>query len=171
MDFFIVMAVLGLFWGNLEDLPAWLVIATLSVLLHEMGHATFYGIFGISPSIRLHGGGGLTFGRALPPAKHIVVAAAGPAMGIIVGGIVLLAAMSSPKLAGNTMVQGILWINLGGSLINLLLFRGGGEWNIVNGVVTIVLRRPSPLVGRVVGLSIVALAFVVAIVAGQFCLA
>jgi tetratricopeptide (TPR) repeat protein len=171
MDFFIVMLVLGLFWGNPEDLPAWLVIATLSVLLHEMGHAAFYNFFGISPSIRLHGGGGLTFGRALPPAKHIVVAAAGPAMGIIVGGIVLLAAMSSPKLAGNTMVQEILWINLGWSLINLLPFPGVDGGNIVNDVVTIVLRRPSPVLGRAVGLSIVALAFVVAIVAGQFYLA
>jgi tetratricopeptide (TPR) repeat protein len=171
MDFFIVMAVLGLFWGNLEDLPAWLVIATLSVLLHEMGHATFYGIFGISPSIRLHGGGGLTFGRALPPAKHIVVAAAGPAMGIIVGGIVLLATMSSPKLAGNTMVQEILWINLGWSLINLLPFPGVDGGNIVNDVVTIVLRRPSPDLGRAVGLAIVALVFVAALAIGQVYLA
>lgn len=168
MDFFFIMLVLGLFWGNPDDLPAWIVIATASVLLHELGHAVFYDLFGIAPSIRLYGGGGLTFGRALPPAKHIVVAVAGPAVGIIIGGTALIAALSSPKLAGNTIIQEIIWINLGWSLVNLLPFPGVDGGSIVNELVAIALRRPSPEAGRVVGWLIVVLLFVATLALGQF---
>ncbi|HEX7492072.1 MAG TPA: M50 family metallopeptidase, partial [Candidatus Limnocylindrales bacterium] len=171
MDFFFIMLVLGLFWGNPEDLPAWIVIATVSVLLHELGHALFYDLFGIQPSIRLHGGGGVTYGLVLPPAKHIVVSAAGPLVGIVIGGVALFAAVSSPHLAANTMIAEIIWINLGWSMVNLLPFPGVDGGNIVTDVVAIVLRRPAPEAGRAAGWVIVGVIFAITLALGQIYLA
>ena len=172
MDFFIIMLFLGVIWqADASELPAWMVVVTLSVLCHEMGHAVFFDFFGVKPAIYLHGGGGLTIGRRLPPAKQIVVAAAGPCTGLLIGGIVGVAAMSSAKVAASPIVQDVLWVNLGWSLINLLPLPGGDGGTIVNELVTLILGRPAEMVGRTVGLVLTAAVLGVLLLLGFYDLA
>jgi Flp pilus assembly protein TadD/Zn-dependent protease len=168
IDFIVIMLVLGALWRTPEELPAWMAVVTGSVLLHELGHAAVFDYFGVKPSIVLHGGGGLTFGTRVTPRQHILVAVAGPGMGLVVGGIVGLAALGAPRLATNPIVEDLLWVNLGWSLINLLPFPGVDGGSIVVELTTIVLGRPAETAGRIVGMVVVGLVFVALILAGLY---
>jgi tetratricopeptide (TPR) repeat protein len=154
-DFVVIMVVLGALWRAPEQLPGWLAVVTGSVLLHELGHAAMFDFFGVKPSIRLYGGGGMTTGLRVPPRQHILVAAAGPAMGLLIGGMVGLATLAVPRLATEPLVQDVLWVNLGWSIINLLPFPGVDGGAILSELTTIVLRRPAEQAGRIVGLAVV----------------
>ena len=159
-DFILIMLVLGAFWRTPEQLPVWMVVVTGSVLLHEFGHATFFDFFGFKPVIRLYGAGGVTMAMSAPnhrisPRQHIVIAAAGPATGLILGGMVGLAVLAAPRIASNDVVQDLLWVSLGWSLVNLLPFPGTDGGSIVTETTAIILGRPAETVGRFVGLVIV----------------
>ena len=55
------------------------VVVFFSLLAHEMGHALVARKYGLSPSILLHGMGGLTSHRSAPNRKaDVLVTAAGP---------------------------------------------------------------------------------------------
>jgi Flp pilus assembly protein TadD/Zn-dependent protease len=167
-DFAIIMVVLGTFWRTPEQLPEWLAVVTGSVLLHELGHAAVFDFFGVKPSIRLYGGGGMTTGLRVPPRQHILVAAAGPAMGLAVGGMVAVATLAAPRLAAEPIVQDLLWVNLGWSLINLLPFPGVDGGAILSEITSIVLGRPAEQAGRAVGLVVVGAVFVGLVLAGLY---
>ena len=79
--FFVIVAILGLYGSSLAILVAWVVIVTVSILVHELGHAFAYRRYGADPAIQLYGMGGLTTGIALPPKRTIVVSLAGAAVG------------------------------------------------------------------------------------------
>jgi tetratricopeptide (TPR) repeat protein len=171
VDFFIVMLVLGALWRTPEQLPVWMIVVTGSVLLHEMGHATFFDLFGMKPVIQLYGAGGLTFARPDPNRpltrpKHIVIAAAGPATGLIIGVMVGAAALAVPRIQSYDLIQDLLWVSLGWSLVNLLPLPGVDGGAIVSEVTSIVLRRPSEVAGQVVGLVLVGAIIVALLVAG-----
>jgi tetratricopeptide (TPR) repeat protein/Zn-dependent protease len=151
VDFVAVMALLGLLLRTPEQLPAWLIVATLSVLLHEVGHAAMFDFYGIPPSIRLYGGGGMTTGLRLPSRQHILVVAAGPAVGLAIGGMVGLAVLAAPRLATDPVIQDLLWFNLGLSSLNLLPLPGVDGAAVLDEVVTLVLGRPAEVAARVVG--------------------
>ena len=168
IDFVVVMVVLGSFWRTPEQLPAWLAVATGSVLLHELGHAAIFDFFGVKPSIRLHGGGGVTMGLRLPPRQHVLVVLAGPAMGLIVGGIVGVTVLAAPRLGNNPIVEDLLWVNLGWSLINLLPFPGADGGQILSEVTTLVLGRPAELAGRIVGLFVIGAIFLGLVLIGLY---
>jgi Flp pilus assembly protein TadD/Zn-dependent protease len=170
-DFVIIMLLLGAFWQPPEQLPVWLVVVTVSVLAHEFGHAVFFTLFGSKPAIWLYGAGGMTVGLKLPPGQQMVVAAAGPGTGLVIGGIIFAIASASPKLAANPIVLDLLWVNLGWSVINLLPFPGVDGGTIVNQIVTIVLGRPADAIGRAVGLVMVGLAFTATVLLGLYDLA
>ena len=125
--FVLVLGLLGFAGrGTLLAAVEWVVLAGISVLLHELGHAAAYRRFGIQPSIRLWSFGGLTYGEALSPARSIIVSLAGPVTGLLVGAAV--AAVS--WVAGSVMNTGspefeqvvadLLYINIAWSLFNLL---------------------------------------------------
>jgi Flp pilus assembly protein TadD/Zn-dependent protease len=168
VDFVLIMLILGALWRTPEELPAWMAVVTGSVLLHELGHAAVFDYFGVKPSIVLHGGGGLTFGTRVTPRQHIAVAFAGTGMGLIVGGIVGVAALGSPHLATNPIVEDLLWVNLGWSLINLLPFPGIDGGVIVSELTTIVLGRPAEAAGRIVGMVVVGAVVVVLVLGGLY---
>jgi len=121
--FFLVLVLLGLPqpWFHVVT---WVVIATCSVLLHELGHAVAYRAYGISPSIVLHGLGGLTSGSGVLSAwQRIVVSLAGPLSALVLFGVpaVLLdrAGVASSGDARVVLIQ-VIWINVGWSLLNLV---------------------------------------------------
>lgn len=124
LSFFLVIGLFALLAPGLDALILWIVIATVSVLVHELGHAVAFRAYGSPAEIRLHGMGGLTAGNHLPPARNLVVSLAGPLSGIVLLGIPAVA-LSASGLAesGPTWdlaLRYAILINVVWSLVNLL---------------------------------------------------
>jgi Flp pilus assembly protein TadD/Zn-dependent protease len=171
-DFLLIMLVLGALWRTPDQLPVWMVIVTASVLLHEMGHATFFELYGMKPVVQLYGGGGMTMampvpGRVVTPWQRIVIAGSGPATGLVIGGMVGAAALYAPRIQSDDIVQDLLWVSLGWSLVNLLPLPGVDGGAIVSGLTSAVLRRPAELAGRVVGFAVVVAIVAVLVAIGE----
>lgn len=102
---------------------AWIVVVTVSVIVHELGHALTLVFFGQKAKIELGGMGGLTIwqGGALSRGKEFLVVLMGPIFGLF------LCALFSFILASG-VVQGnlyqffliMVWANLFWSVLNLL---------------------------------------------------
>jgi Zn-dependent protease len=131
--FFIVSAIINadLLTGDpakgAEKLALWLVIVFVSVLLHELGHATAILAFGGAPEIMLHGMGGTTsWGPTktpMSPGRRIVISLAGPFAGFVVGGIVLALSVADVLPPADLVafaVRSLLFVNLGWGVFNLL---------------------------------------------------
>jgi stage IV sporulation protein FB len=125
--FVLVLGLLGFAGrGTLFASIEWVVLAGISILLHELGHAAAYRRFGIEPRIRLYAFGGLTYGQALPPARSIVVCLAGPATGLAIGLVVLAVSAAFGSRSGGgppeleAIVADLLYINVAWSAFNLL---------------------------------------------------
>jgi len=90
LSFPIMMTLIG--YGALRtpaDLPLWLAVATVSVLIHELGHAVAARLDGGRPEIALSGFGGLTTYRPTSPLtrlRALAFALSGPAVGLLAGG-------------------------------------------------------------------------------------
>ena len=125
--FFLVAALLGGREG-LDGLATWLVASFVSVLFHELGHATVGRAFGQTPSISLYEGGGLTSfapgGRKIAAWEHIAISLAGPVAGFALGSLVYV--LAPRLLAGTTsavaqrFVHDMLWCNFAWGVVNLL---------------------------------------------------
>ena len=101
----------------------WTAIVFVSILLHEFGHAIAARIFGAEPSITLHALGGLTQfePRGMSRPQRWLVSFAGPAAGLLLGTTVYAAARLLPvSPQASSIVQSLLTVNIGWSLINLL---------------------------------------------------
>lgn len=125
--FFLMAVLFGRLGRPVEQIAAWVVIVTFSVMIHELGHAWAGRAFGLSPSITLHMMGGLTSfrGRSISRWQSIVVSAAGPMAGFTVGAIALIVWLVArpPWLAtplGSAALHDFLLANFGWGLINLL---------------------------------------------------
>jgi stage IV sporulation protein FB len=109
-------------------LPGWLLVVTIAILLHELGHAVTARAYGQNPAIELHAMGGTTSwqwrGR---PRWHqrALIALAGPAVGFAAGGLLyaattmLSAAWPFPALV-LIAVRDFLWVTLAWGAFNLL---------------------------------------------------
>lgn len=125
--FVLVLGFLGLAGrGTLLAAIEWILLAGISILLHELGHAAAYRRFGIQPRIRLWSFGGLTYGERVSPARSIIVSVAGPVTGLLVGAVVVAVSavvgsvMPTPSPEFDEVVADLLYINVGWSLFNLL---------------------------------------------------
>lgn len=102
----------------------WTVVVFISILVHELGHAVAGQRFGAEPRIKLHGFGGTTFlpGGLFSRVQSIIVSAAGPMAGLLLGAILYLLARNfndvSPAL-NQAFVFG-LYINFFWTFLNLL---------------------------------------------------
>jgi len=125
---FLLLAVMfGLGGGtNLGILVAWVAIVFVSVVLHELGHATMGLAFGLAPSIELHGMGGTTSwssGAPLTTAKRIAISVAGPGAGFVVAALVRYALgprLFPPTPLGAFAYDNLLFVNFGWGVFNLL---------------------------------------------------
>ncbi len=126
--FVVVLGVLGIA-GNygahgVGFLASWMVIASTSILLHELGHAVAFRAFGCRPSIALVGLGGLTSGQGrISPGRHLVVSLAGPLSTLLLVGLPALAverSLVNPSVATSTVLSQIVWVNVGWAVINLV---------------------------------------------------
>jgi stage IV sporulation protein FB len=92
--FFIIIVLLGVLSYPMPFPLTWVAIATVSVVVHELGHAVAFRSFGLVPSITLHSMGGLTsasVGEAgaptFTPARSIVTSLAGPLSALVLFGV------------------------------------------------------------------------------------
>jgi Zn-dependent protease len=126
--FFVIIGLLA--WEFNANTPklgfilAFVGIAFVSVVVHELGHALAFRAFGVEPHITLVGLGGVTTGSGrLSSRQHIVVSLAGPLTVLVLFGIPLvwldhLGTVTS--FDGQRYLTEALWIIVGWSLINLL---------------------------------------------------
>ncbi len=125
---FLIAALLG--WmrhGGLNASAAiYVVLVFVGVLLHEMGHALVGRRFGLDPFVELVGWGGLTHwgpGRMLTPGQSILMAFAGPAVGLALGGGLWLWYVNVPIPMHRLLhlaIGDFIWVNFGWALFNLL---------------------------------------------------
>jgi stage IV sporulation protein FB len=128
-SFWLLTLVLAVSGGNRDVAGAlgWVVVVFVSVLWHELGHATVARIFGQIPVIDLHGMGGTTSWtptRRLAWPERLTISLAGPVAGLIVGlGLLGLWrsgywSPGSPTALG--LLRDFLWVNIGWGIFNLL---------------------------------------------------
>jgi len=121
--FFLVMGVLAFANGYTGVLiPVFMAIAGLSVLVHELGHATAHRSFGARPEITLTGFGGVTVGPVHPRAKSLVVTLAGPGAGFLTAavGVALSRAVGPGGPVLETALRALVWVNVIWGIFNLL---------------------------------------------------
>lgn len=130
--FFLIAALLGASgirsWpGNaFVYIAVWVAIVFVSVLVHELGHAIAYRVFGQRPSITLTSFWGLTHGqRELPTGKSVIVSLSGALFAMVVLGIPAMAMrdqvyQSTHSIAWYQVVYYIGFVNFWWSLANLL---------------------------------------------------
>ena len=120
--FFLVMGFLG-YGGGIAQIAIWIGVALLAVLAHELGHAFAARASGHDADIVLYGFGGATRhrGKPLSRARNALVAFAGPGVGLLIGGAILLARSSLPQYGyGGYAVDVALFLTLGLGVLNLL---------------------------------------------------
>jgi Zn-dependent protease len=172
LEFFLVSAIFG--WRDRSDgnplvyLGIWMAIVTVSIFVHELGHALAMRRFGFPPSIELYGGGGLTRwpeGVAPTPKQNIVVSAAGPFAGFVLGaavGVVAFALGSRVSGIGSWTLTQLLWVNVGWGILNLLPMLPWDGGHVLRGILDLATGgkglKPAAIVAIVLGVICVPLA-------------
>ena len=146
--FWLIAVMLGIgAGGELIDLLVWVVAVFISILCHELGHAMTMRAYGFTPWITLYSLGGLaSYNRAqtyrskgFGTLGQILISAAGPAAGFLLGAVVIAAVRLSGHpievTPGGTFGLGIGMGLIGspvltGFLYNLLFI--SLLWGIVN---------------------------------------
>ncbi len=163
--FFIIVAILGLYGSSLAVLVAWVVIVTISILVHELGHAFAYRRYGAEPVIQLYGFGGLTTGIALPPMKTIVVSLAGPLSGILLLGVPALALDRTTEITDefwSTVVGLVVFVNIFWSFVNLLPLLPLDGGHVTRAVIELATGRNADKTTHIISIAVSALLAVAA---------
>lgn len=98
---------------------------TLSLLVHEYGHAAVCKYYSLAPSILLHGFGGLCIHQeARTDGDDTKILVAGPGVGIVFGALCIAAYMFALPADANPFLTAFLWdlvwVNVAWNLVNLL---------------------------------------------------
>lgn len=124
--YFLLMGFI-VFWNPGVGGLLFALAVTVSILIHEFGHAVPSKIWGLSPSILLHGFGGLCMHQpADSDWKDIVILLAGPLVQIAVGIVAFVGLQLLPSPPGQTMNWELLvyyfaWVSVIWGGINLVL--------------------------------------------------
>jgi Zn-dependent protease len=135
----------GLAQKDVRLFLAWAAVVFVSVLAHELGHASLGLAFGLEPQIALHGLGGTTSwpgGKNVSWGRRVAISLAGPGAGMATGALVLVLGASGyfPQLTwptlpsvgdallgrveagtlGEATYLWLLWVNFGWGLLNLV---------------------------------------------------
>ena len=117
--------------GDVFQMIIFGVCVFISILIHELGHALVAQRYGLRPAIMFHGFGGITVhSPALNSKQEFKITFAGPAAGLVVGGLffliqILFSVLGFDFIWGqfpylNAFVLNMMWINLVWSIFNLL---------------------------------------------------
>jgi Zn-dependent protease len=122
-SFLVLVAMMG-FGFPLHRFGLWMVVATASILAHELGHALAARSIGATATITLEGMTGLTYPRRDKPfsrREDAIVSFAGPAVGLILG-LAAIVALGVLRWDSDTT---------GGFLLVLSIFTTAG-WSVFN---------------------------------------
>jgi membrane-associated protease RseP (regulator of RpoE activity) len=172
--FFVTAWLIG---GSREPLwtLAWVAVVLVGVLAHELGHAFAGRRLGLEPWIRLFAFGGMTgWGRPRPLSarQQIAISFAGPAVGLAIGGLVLLGGLSGalagapPPLA--RVLTDVLWVNLGWGVLNLLPILPLDGGHIVSSAAEMAAGRRGRLAARAFSVVLTVVIGLWALSAGQW---
>lgn len=126
----------------------------LSILVHELGHATMYRFYGAYPEIIFQGLGGLTAASgSFDRRKSIVITAAGPAFGFALALVAYAAALSIPQISGMGayVLSVLIWINVFWSIMNLLPVHPLDGGQILGSILGPRRMRATAVIGLAVG--------------------
>ena len=159
-------------------LLVWVVVVLVGILAHELGHAFAGRRLGMAPWIRLMAFGGMTGWmrpRPLTPGQQIFVSAAGPAVGIAIGGAVLVAGLAG-LFAGASpgvlrVLEFVLWVNLGWGVLNLLPILPLDGGHIAASLAGIVAGHRGRMAARVFSIVLTVTIGLWALLAGQWWIA
>jgi Zn-dependent protease len=129
--FLILVFILSMGMGDVFQMIIFGVCVFISILIHELGHALVAQRYGLRPAIMFHGFGGITVhSPALNSKQEFKITFAGPAAGLVVGGLffliqILFSVLGFDFIWGqfpylNAFVLNMMWINLVWSIFNLL---------------------------------------------------
>jgi membrane-associated protease RseP (regulator of RpoE activity) len=175
--FFVTAWLIG---GRQEPLwmLVWVLVVLTGVLAHELGHAFAGRRLGLEPWIRLMAFGGMTGWtrqRRLTAGQQIVISAAGPAVGISIGGAVLAArfagvfAGASPAVL--QVLDYVLWVNLAWGILNLLPILPLDGGHILSSVAGLVAGRNGRIAARVFSIILTVVIGLWALLAGEWWIA
>jgi stage IV sporulation protein FB len=122
---FFLVSVLAASRRDLTGILIWVGVVLVSVLVHEIGHASAARTFGQNPKIELHAMGGVTTWTSMDTLRwrqRVIVSSSGPAFGFVAGALVWLLAASLPPVGrlGAIAISDLVWVNLGWGVFNLL---------------------------------------------------
>ena len=156
----------------------WVGVVLVGILAHELGHAFAGRRLGMEPWIQLMAFGGMTGWaqpRPLTARQQILISAAGPAVGVIIGGPILVAGLAGLLTdAPPTVIRvlnDVMWVNLGWGLLNLLPILPLDGGHIASAVAGIVAGRRGRLAARVFSIVLTVTIGLWALAAGQWWIA
>lgn len=160
-SFWLIMALFGGLGrgASIKGVLTFVVVAFISVLVHELGHALTGRMFGAGSWIELYSFGGLTHhDRMLSRWRDVLMAAAGPGFGFV---LYFLATLLLPRLHPESMyVQPLMMlqiINLYWGLLNLLPILPLDGGRVLAGVLGPSRRRLARYIGT--GIAVIAVAY------------
>jgi membrane-associated protease RseP (regulator of RpoE activity) len=153
----------------------WVAVVLTGILAHELGHAFAGRRLGLQPWIQLMAFGGMTGWlrpRRLTSGQQIFISAAGPAVGITIGGLVLLAGMSGVFANASPAVLRVanylVWVNLGWGVLNLLPILPLDGGHILASVAEMVAGRTGRISARILSIVLMVVIGLWALLAGQW---
>lgn len=138
--------------GALIQIPIWIIVIFVSILIHELGHAFALRAYGLNSQIVLHFAGGLTIPESTPwgnrmasvspgPKQEIFISLAGPFTGLIFASLVMLAVVASGgtlfinKLLGFLPLPLTAYLPFGGTVLSIfvnMLLWVNIFWGLIN---------------------------------------
>jgi Zn-dependent protease len=152
----------------------WVVVVFQGILMHELGHAIVGRAFGRQPRIELVALGGLTWWEQqepMSPGRSLMVSAAGPAVGILIGSIalVLMDALRIPEPSlARYAFRSLIFVNLGWGILNLLPVLPLDGGNIVASLMEFVSPSRGRLLACYVSFAVIGLLFAVTVTFRQY---
>ncbi len=175
--FFVTAWLIG---GRQEPLwmLVWVVVVLTGVLAHELGHAFAGRRLGLEPWIQLTAFGGMTGWRRPRPltaGQQILISAAGPAVGISIGGAVLVAGLAGVFTGASPavlrVINFVVWVNLGWGVLNLLPILPLDGGHILASVAGLVAGRKGRIAARIFSIVLTVAIGLWALSAGQWWIA
>ncbi len=112
------------------------LIASFSVLAHELGHAMVARYFRLQPRIQLSSFGGLTYHEPTHrPRDHFLITAAGPATNFLLGGLIWMVLPSGDSMLPEILLWGV-YVNVVWGVFNLVPI-----WPLDGGILLLVILR------------------------------
>lgn len=145
----------------------WGLIISVSVLVHELGHALTAQAYGYQPTIQLIGLGGRTMPNApgaIPWYREVLLTLAGPSAGLALGIVAALVLKTLEALGGANPVlayalEATFLANLFWALVNLVPVSPLDGGHIVRAILTHLFGRPGFLYTQYITLVFAALGF------------